>query len=788
VAAGLLAVVGIEWWARSQLVTLAPLARVAALALVVGAAGGARHALYTADAPRALSAIVEAGPDRPVLLTGTVATAPERSGSTTRFALSADSVGATPALPVVEGKARVTLQPSPWNDHTASFPRLHEGDQIQIRGAVRSPPGQRNPGGFDYAAYLARRGICCTVYVDDPAHVTILSRSSSPLTHLVVAARDHVRRQVSRHVPSPDGRAVLNALLLGDRSGITDAQRERFARTGLMHLLAVSGLHVFLVGMVLYVLLRPFLMRLSMPWKTVELTRAGVTILVLLFYMMLTGMRPSVVRAVVMSALLIGALLLQRSAHPLNTLGVAALLLLAIRPPALFDAGFQLSMAAVAGIVTLHPQIVDNLPELWTTTWVRSQLISTVSVSVAATLSTAPVLLYHFGWVSGAGLLLNLLGIPCTALALSAAVALVTVGGIWPTAGAAFGTSADLFVQGLLLASREGAAWLGWAGLRLANPDGWTVGALVAGLFALAQWSRPRHRWRSLICVLALASAGVWTHALSDRAGPTLDILFFDVGQGDAVLVTTPNERRLLVDTGPAEGSSSAAAHSVLPYLKRRGIDHLETVVVTHPDADHLGGLPSILRSVSVGRVVHSGQQADTDLYRTTRHLLQRSRVAQEAVDRGDSLTIGARVHGSVIGPPEDPTRHDIDTENGASVVLRLSYGRVDVLLPGDIEAQAERFLVRTYGPTLASDIVKVPHHGSETSSTKPFVRAVSQNETSLTAVVSVGRFNRFGMPSSDVIARWESKGAKVHSTAGRGAVWLRTDGRTIWRVPWRER
>lgn len=786
-AAGVVGVLGIEWWARSNLVSLAPLGRIVTVALVVCAAGGARHAFYTSDAPRALAPVAEAASSRAVALTGRVADAPERSGTTTRFTLSVDSVGTSPPAWVVEGKTRVTLRPSPWDDNPGSFPSLREGDWVRLRGTLRPAPHQRNPGGFDYAAYLARRGVCCTAYIDEPSAVTVLDRPKPLLTRLIVGARDHVRRQIGRYVPSADGRAVLEALLLGDRSGISDTQRERFAQTGLMHLLAVSGLHVFLVGMVFYVLLRPLLMRLSLGWKTVETTRAALTVLLLGVYMLLTGARPSVVRAVVMSTLLIGALLLQRSAHPLNTLGVAALLLLAIRPPALFDAGFQLSMAAVAGIVTLHPQIVDNLPELWTTSSVRSQVISVVSVSAVATISTAPVLLVHFGWVSGAGLFLNLLGIPCTALALSAALALVAVGGVWPTAGAAFGSSADLFIQGLLLASREGASWLGGMGLRLSNPDAWTVGALVAGIVALAQWTRPRYRWRGVICAFALATVGMWTGALTRQADPTLDLLFFDVGQGDAVLVTTPDHRRLLVDTGPTGASSPAAAYAVMPYLKQRGTEHLEGVVVTHPDADHLGGLPFLLRSVSVGRVLHSGQQAHTELYQDARRRLRKVNARQKALDRGDSLSLGSHVKATVLGPPRRPARHGIDGKNEASVVIQLSYGQVDVLLPGDIEETAEQDLVRTYGDQLASEVVKIPHHGSETSSTESFVQAVTDRTTHSHAVVSVGRSNRFGMPSSEVLSRWEAGGADVSSTAQGGAVWLRTDGRRVWRVQWKE-
>jgi len=578
---------------------------------------------------------------------------------------------------------------------------------------------------------------------------------------------------------------VLRALLLGDRSGIRDDQRERFAVTGLMHLLAVSGLHVFLVGMVLYVLLRPVLMRLRLHRRAVETGRAALTVVVLGLYVALTGGRPSVVRAVVMSGLFIGGTLLQRSSPSLNTLGVAAIVLLALRPTFLFDVGFQLSMAAVSALVTVHPRLMEGVPEGWTVRGPGEWAVSTVSASAAATIGTAPVLLWHFGWVSGAGLLLNVLGIPCTGAALSAAVGMIATGGAWPWIGAAFGNAADLAVRGLLLTSRWGADWLGWVGVRMAEPDPWILGGIAAGTVALAQWPRPRCRWRCVSCALLLLATGTWTKVVDRDAGPTLDVLFFDVGQGDAALVTTPGGRRLLVDTGPRSPTGRAeVSFSLIPYLERRGIGHLDTVVITHPDGDHLGGLPALLREVSIGRVLHSGRKGETDLYRETRRLLRRKGVPSRSVSRGDALLKKAAVRGRVLGPPARPSVRGLEGENERSVVLHLTYGNVKILLPGDIEEDGERGLVRTYGSRLESRVAKVPHHGSASSSTPSFVEQVADSNTR--AVVSVGRSNRFGMPSERVLSRWRSAGARVHSTAEQGAVWLRVDGRSVWTVEWK--
>lgn len=774
-----------QWWARTQLVTLAPLGRIGAVVLVMGCAGGARQALYQTPASRALRPAAAASSE-PVRLKGVVADAPEQTEETTRFSLKVDTIFGKRDAAAVDGRARVTLRPSPWSEDRGSFPAVRQGDVVRLRGSLRPAPGLRNPGGFDYGAYLARRGICCTMYVGEPDQVAVRGDRRGAMETLLVVARGHIRRQIDRYVPSAGGRAVLRALLLGDRSCVTDAQRDRFAKTGLMHLLAVSGLHVFLVGMVLYVLLRPLLMRLRLRWRTVEGTRAVLTVAVLGVYMFLTGGRPSVVRAVIMATLFIGGIFFQRSAHPLNTLGVAALILLAVRPPALFDVGFQLSMAAVAGIVTLNPRFLEMVPEWYRASQRTDWLVSTGTVSAAAILGTAPVLLFHFGWVSAAGLLLNVVGIPFTGLALSAAVLMAMTGGVWIVAGAAFGSAADFFVQGLLVTSRYGALWFSWAGIRMPVPDPWVLGALVAGLVALAQWPRPRHRWRWIIVGIFLGTISVWGKAVGRGAGPTLDAVFFDVGHGGAALIGTPKGSHVLVDAGPRSLGGGAAEFAILPYLERWGIQRLDAVVVTHPDEDHLGGVPLLLREVSVGRVVDNGRSAGTELYDEVQRLLRRTATSQQSVRRGDTLAVDSTLRIQVLSPPRNLVQRGLEGRNNASVVLHVGYGKVGFLLPGDVEAPAEQDLVRTYGRQLESRVVKVPHHGSSTSSTPEFVKSVVGSGEESHAVVSVGRSEQYGLPDERVLERWRGRGMKVYSTTREGAVWLRTHGKEVWQVNWR--
>lgn len=782
--AGIVLFTFFQWRDHTRIVTLAPLGRIVAVVLIMGCAGGARHAMYRTPSPQALKPAAEAS-DEATTLQGEIADAPERTDEATRFVLRADTLYGARDTAAVDGRTRVALRVSPWAENVGRFPDVRQGDVIRLRGSLRLPPKLRNPGGFDYRAYLTRRGICCTMYVGEPNHVDIRKNRRGALKSFLVVVREYIRVQIDRYVPSTGGRAVLRALLLGDRSRVTDAQRDRFAKTGLMHLLAVSGLHVFLVGMVLYALLRPVLMRFGLRWRTVEVARAVLTVLVLGGYMLLTGGRPSVVRAVIMGALFIGGIVFQRSAHPLNTLGVAALVLLAVRPTALFDVGFQLSMSAVAGIVALNPRLLEGIPERYRASQAADWLVSTGTVSAAAILGTAPVLLFHFGWVSAAGLLLNVVGIPCTGLALSAAILMAATGGLWALAGASFGSAADLFVRGLLATSHYGTEWFSWAGIQMPMPDLWVLGALMAGLIAVAQWPRPRLRWRWIIVVLVFATLSVWDGAVGRSSGSTLDVVFFDVGQGGATLLTTPEENHVLVDAGPRSPSGSAAEFVILPYLERWGIQELDAVVVTHPDEDHLGGVPTLLREVSVGRVVDNGRSAETELYDEFERLLEQSGTSRQAVRRGDTLLTDPSVRMQILAPPRDGKSH-IETRNNASVVLRVSYGDVDFLMPGDIEEEVEEDLVQAYAGQLESEVVKVPHHGSSTSSTMGFIKATSGSETASHAVVSVGQEDQYDMPHEAVLSRWEDHEMRVQSTAKRGAVWMRTDGQKVWQVDWK--
>jgi len=774
------------WWDdRRRLVSLASLCRVASIVLLAVATGALRMILFSNQPLNRLhhqaDSIIAAGDTTTVA--GVIADAPTGSVESLRFTLAVRTWSNEGTEQQATGKVRVTLRSSPWDDAPAPFPKVFQGDGVRLHGSLRVPPAPRNPADFDYGAYLRRRGIYSTLYVSDAADIRILQRRTGIIQRVVTDTRSRIRQSVRAHVPSDTSRAILQALLLGDRSQVEGSHKDAFAQTGLMHLLAVSGLHVLLVGMVLYTLLRPFLHRFRLRWQTVEYLRAVSTIAVLLLYMLLTGSPPSVVRAVVMAVLLIGSILFQRTTHTLNTLGVAAVVLVMLRPPALFDAGFQLSMSAVTGIVVLNPRLEDAcrrvLPEPIHQNEAGAWLISMTTVSTAATLGTAPVLLHHFGFVALGGLVLNIVAIPLTAVGLTAGLLMLLSVPIFAPGAAAFGSAADASIRVLTETAVFGATWMG-GGAHLSNPSGWTLASIIAAVAVIAQFPRPKHRWRLIIAASLFATVGFAHDLAQGESSPTLEVLFLDVGQGDAVLVSTPDEHHMLVDAGPRSPFSDAGESVVVPHLNHAGIDKLDVVVATHPDSDHLGGVPSVMQSVDVGQFIHSGRSSESELFAESRRILQENAIPSTSVIAGDSIFLGRHVSVDVLGPPAADVSGSWE-ENDASVVLMISFGKTRILLPGDVEQAGERWLVSQFGNRLASDLVKAAHHGSSTSSTPAFVKAATSDSSRRPVVViPVGRFNPFGMPVPDVLTRWQSRTDSLLRTDVHGAVRVSSGGHQI--------
>ena len=756
-----------------------PLLTAAALAAAL-CVGGLRFAtFYTVPVDHPL--LKEAAAGKNVEWTGWILEAPQAASGTLRFAVRLSGEGPQAGV-MASGRS-------------PPGPALRRCEKVVLRGRLDALPRPRNPGDFDYGRYLARRRIYARLHLTDDGILRTGDMHGGPICRSE-PVRAAVRTRLARYVPNAPSRAVLEALLLGDGRSIDDDIRDQFARMGLLHLLAVSGLHVMVVGMILYRLLGPALARIELSWQTAEGIRASATTSLLLGYMLLTGCSASVVRAVVMAVLFLGSTALQRPSRSVNTLGAAAAILLLARPAHLFEAGFQLSVTAVGAILVLVPRMADLVP--LPAHPAGRHLHTAVSVTAAATVGTLPVVLYHFGQVGLAGLILNLPSIPLTTAALTAGAAAVVLGEAAAHLGLLLGAAADLFAGALLLVAARGDAVLQWTVLRWHLQEPAHFAALILLAAALIFRNAPRIRWGCVALTLLVLGAHLGDRAIEGGYRPQLDILFLDVGQGDATLFRLPNGDGLLVDAGPRSLFADAGARVVVPQLAYHGIRRLVAVVITHPDSDHLGGLPSVLRTVPVDRVIRSGYVHDSALYAETNRLLDSLGIRRETARAGDTLRFPSAVRAYVLHPREaaGAGAAGADAANAHSVALLVRFGALSILLTGDAPARAELDILRTYGDILRVDVLKVGHHGSATSSTAAFLAGAARADGvagtavggSPHAVVSAARENRFGLPSEQVLARLERAGFSVLQTSREGALWYRSDGRRLQRIAWRTR
>ncbi len=587
-----------------------------------------------------------------------------------------------------------------------------------------------------------------------------LDGAGDRLAGVRAAAQSRLRAWLGKRAPAAE------AMLLARRETLSRGARERFAAAGLSHLLAISGLHVAVVAGVLLTLARAVRVR-----RATAVRGAGLGVLA---YVALLGFPHAATRAATQICLVMAARATQRPADPYSLMAAAALLLLAADPVAIAEPGFQMSFAGVFGLLAWHRPIGRALAAL-----PGKPLRDAVAASVAATTATAPIASWTFGQAAPIGLLANLVAIPLAGLAVPALVATLAAGTLWAPAGALLGGGAAALLAALDAVAAAAASVPG-GHFPVARPDlGVLAGAVAAATITLraaaARRDRVRRRYRRLAAAgaacAALLAGGPVAAAL---APPTLEVHVIDVGQGDAVALRTPRGRWLLVDAGPRSRDFDAGRAIVVPYLLRQGAGELEALLLTHPDADHIGGAAAVVAMLGPEVVIDPASPTGKAQY------LDALREVGSGGGRWVRAAAGAEVALDgvrliVLAP--DPASLAAPTgANDISVVARVEFGEFRALLMGDAPVEVERRLVASDPAALRSDLLKVGHHGSHTS-TGPELLAAARPAY---AVIPVGRRNRYGHPHRVVVERLEAAGIAVMRTDRDGSIVVHagTDGR----------
>lgn len=547
---------------------------------------------------------------------------------------------------------------------------------------------------------------------------------------------------------------LAEALLVARREGIAPDVRDAFAASGLVHLLAISGSHVgLLIGVLL---LLGGVARLSV--RTTGAAAAAITVAYVLFL----GAPHAAVRAALQVVLLMAAKWLQRPARPAALMAAAALFVTGLHPEAVLDAGAQLSFAGVAGILWLRPRL---LPALRRAPAPIGEMLAT---SIAATLATSPLAAFHFGQVAPIGIVANLVALPLVGLIVPAAALSLLVSAVSIPVATFLAGGTGLLLDALRITAVLAAAvpW-GHAAVARSAPVRLLVAVAIAACIvalleriggrrggAARRISGPRRPLRPAVRHLGVAGCAVavligWPTVIAlTAARGTIQIHMIDVGQGDAFAIRSPRGRWLLVDAGPRSDRWDAGARTVVPYLRDRGANVLEALVLTHPDADHIGGAAAVMRSLRVRHVIDPGGAAGKAMFIELLRLADAEGIAWTAARAGESVEMdGVRLQmlypgATSLDGPED--------SNASSVVFRLEYGVFSALFLGDAPAEVERALVHLHGDALRSTVLKVGHHGSRTSTSQELLDVVRPTW----GLVSLGRHNRFGHPAPEVVGR----------------------------------
>jgi competence protein ComEC len=641
-----------------------------------------------------------------------------------------------------------------WHDFRA-------GSRISADLRIFELEGPVNPGQFDYKYFLHRQGIFLH---GDLESVFLSETRQERINWNMLRAAVHNRIELlfdESTIP------LAKALLTGYRQELDREEQQYFARAGLSHIMAVSGMHVgFIVA--------PFWLVIPWLWQWRYGGWIGLVLLsiILISYAGLTGFSPSVSRASLMAWLLSTGKLLRRMRDSINLMGVSAFILLLINPSQLFEIGFQLSFGAVFVILLLMPVCQQIIPQRIRYTK-RGKLAMVILVSFIVQLGLYPLLVWYFGEFSIIGPVANALVVPLLSAVVPGTFLLLPFADMIPPGSMSVLNAPNLYsLKWIGFVAEFLGGWHGsWITAELETAWFFIFWAAAIGFFATLKV--PQLRFKYLIVLIGVLCLMMIKDLKENMGISQLKIVMLDVGQGDAVHIQTPGGKNILIDTGRWNPMGNSGDRVIMPYLESKGIDRLDAVILSHPHADHIGGMPVLLKETEIGVIYYCGYEYDSVLYRDYKTLARQTGVNMRSVVKGDLLPIDKTIRVFVLGP--DGRVHN-SNPNDHSVVIKIVYNKVHMLFTGDAEQHQETRISNVYGDFLKSDFLKAGHHGSRTSSHLNFLENVRPEK----AGVSLSFRNMFNHPHPDAVARLHAHTGKIFYTSLEGALVFKTDGKTI--------
>ena len=717
-----------------------------------------------------------------ISLEGIIDRPPEHSRGRTQLLIRSQKIILSDRHVPVDGLALIFLK--------EEEPSLRVGDRLRVLCRLYPPRGFQNPGGFSYERHLAFERIHTIGFLSEQKGLVKLGEGfKNPVTLRVERWRDHIRGFLNREA-DPLTSSIFKALVLGEQGDIPEEIKEYFILTGTAHLLAISGDQFGIVALLSFSLLVWILKRSEFFLLTLDVKKwaAGLTIPCIVLYAFIAGGGISVIRAAIMVITFFLSILLNRERNLLHTLASAAFFILIFSPPSLFDVSFQLSFLAVLSILYLVPRIFQEFKKkgisvLLETSW-KKNLLKYITVPLLVTgvaiLGTAPFVAFHFNRFSPIGFFTNLFIIPWVGFLIVPLSLAASIFSFFFTPFAAFLIYVNGFITLILLKVLAVFASIPYASFFISTPTPFEIILFYLLLFwvvHLRKGKKIQYLFAGL-CIVFVLDLAFWN--LKDSFQKDLRLTFIDVGQGDSILVEFPKGKKMLIDGGGFyEDRFDVGKNVIAPFLWGKKIRRIDTLVLTHPDPDHLKGLIFIASQFSVGQFWDNGVPTESDSHLQLKKILTEKKIQAQSLNEKTPPQIINGVETSFLNPPAwDPAQRNVrslSNLNNSSLVMRLRFKSISILLAGDIGKEAEGRMLRKDDP-LRSDILKIPHHGSSSSSSSAFLERVKPTY----AILSVGERNIGRLPHPEVLKRYSQLGIEVYRTDKNGAITVVTDGEKI--------
>ena len=647
------------------------------------------------------------------------------------------------------------------------------GDTLCGRLVLNRPRDKSNPHEFDYRAYLEGRNIYFEAFLEDAGDVIVYPRDAGSISLLMGDMQDLISSHFHKYL-TPRSAGILSALILGEKSEIEETTRNDFANTGVIHVLAVSGLHVGYVSLILITIFG----LLRLPHQI----QMGSVIAGLIFYVGLTGAAPSVMRASIMASLMIIGGLLERKSDILNLLASAAFIILLISPAQLSNIGFQLSFLAVLSIVIFFPifkKLVSGLP-ISETSGIGKLLYPILDlflVSLAAQLGTLAITIFYFHKIPIISMVANLVVVPLIGVIVATGMSFLILGSIFPLLAQLWAATIEGAID-FMLWFVQICAQVDWAYINMRSIHHFELILLLVGTFSIAiiQYRKVIKLW--VILVLCWIAIQTWQSLLTSQH---LELVVLDVGQGDAILIHAPNGNTILIDAGLRFGGKDMGEDVILPYLKFRNWPKIDILVLTHPHNDHIGGAQYLIENIEVGKVLMPDIEYESYGYNMLCNIIASKNIPASPVFAGYMDSTLKPIYFRVTGPKWYDHSSRPSNINNTSIVVQLFYGESSVLLTGDGEETIEHDQLPLSG-LLKSDMIKAPHHGSKTSSSQEYINLVQPQ----VCLISLGMKNKFRHPSKVTLERYMKLESEIHRTDLEGAQIYRSDGSIWYRDEWK--